>query len=682
MKLPVELLQKSENEFRKDPRAVADIQAEIALNDAFALDGQAHVNLRRIMIGAAAREPVDIAFERYIGTNDLLPINYLAIGSMQAQAVGRIRYFDKRELKTAFATGFMVSPDIMMTNYHVFPVDDAVGFGAMADDATIEFNYEFDVNGTLADSVVHALDPGAFFHSFKDLDLALVAVRPSDISGHHQLSQQGYLVLNGDLGKAGTGDSATIIQHPDGQQKQIAIRSNEVIDNSLADVIIYKSDTAQGSSGAPVFNNEWQLIALHSAGVAKKDQQGNYLDKDHKIIPIIQGRVDEARIVWLSNRGVRVSAIMKHLKAVPGVATHPLGAIFSSPAYTDTRSFVALSDPKPPETESKLAQTIAAITSGVPAAAPVEIRISIGGGPVVVTSTPISGMELQGPPGIFEVEKKLEDNQDFTTCSGYEAEFLDDRIPMPIPSGKLRKKLAFLRDRPSAYVLKYHHYSTIQHAVRRVPVVSAINVPGKYRYEALGKESRKDNWLRDNRIDYDAQLDDKWYAKSGFDKGHMSRREDAEWGTTMVAAKAAADMTCSYANAAPQVPSLNRAIFGYHGKWGILEQDLLEKGIKLEGGKAPRVSIFAGPLFDDEDPVYASVQVALSFFKIVAWYKDDTLQATAFRLSQEKLVGGIEFEELHFDELLKTEQKPITWIEEATDLQFPNVLKNADTYKR
>jgi len=677
MKLPVDLLQKAQSEFQKDPAAIAHIQADIAKKDALALDGPAHLELRRTMIAAAAREPADLAFERYIGTNDLLPINYLTIGSMQARAVGRIRYFDKREHKTAFATGFMISPEIMMTNYHVFPVDDVAGFAAMADDAAIEFNYEFDASGKLREPVVHVLDPNTFFHSLKDLDLAMVAVRPADISGRHQLTEQGYLVLNGNLGKAGIGESATIIQHPDGQQKQIALRSNEVVDNSLADVIVYKSDTAQGSSGAPVFNSEWQVIALHSAGVAKKDQQGNYLDKDDKIIPVIQGSIDEARIVWLSNRGIRISAIMKHLRATPGVATHPLGQIFSSPAYTDNRPFVALSDPKPSETERDLAQPLATVPAA-PSTAPVEIRITIGGGPVVV-SAPASGPQLQAAPEIFEVEKKLEDEQDFTRCLGYQAEFLDDRIPMPKPSDALRKKLAFLKDNPSAYTLKYHHYSSIQHAVRRVPVVSAINVTGKYRYAALGKDSRQDNWLRDNRIDYEAQLDDKWYARSGFDKGHLSRREDAEWGTNIAAAKNAADMTCSYANAAPQVPALNRAIFGFHGKWGTLEEKLLEEGIRLEAGKSSRICLFAGPLFEDDDPVYASVQVALSFFKIVAWYKDGALQATAFRLSQEKLVGQIEFEELHFDQLLKTEQKPITWIEKKTGLQFPNVLKKADT---
>src|SRR5205814_2432348 len=127
------------------------------------------------------------------------------------------------------------------------------------------------------------------------------------------------------------------------------------------------------------------------------------------------------------------------------------------------------------------------------------------------------------------------------------------------------------------------------------------------------------------------QLDDVWYAKSGFDKGHMSRREDAEWGTTMAAAKLAADMTCSYANAIPQVPALNRAIMGYHGMWGQLEGKLLEEGLELESGQSARICIFAGPLFDAEDPVYKSVQVALSCFKVVAWHDGSgKLRTTCF----------------------------------------------------
>jgi endonuclease G, mitochondrial len=211
-------------------------------------------------------------------------------------------------------------------------------------------------------------------------------------------------------------------------------------------------------------------------------------------------------------------------------------------------------------------------------------------------------------------------------------------------------------------------------------VVSAVNVHGRYRFDQLDESTRKDKWLRDNRIEYDVQLNDEWYAKSGFDKGHLSRREDAEWGRTVDAAKKATDMTCSYANAVPHVPAFNRAIFGYRGQWGRLEQEVLEQGVELEPGKAARICVLSGPLFLDDDPTYSAVQVALSCFKVIVWYdKDGNLRTTAFRLSQESLVGDIAFEALRFDKIFKPEQKPLAWIEKNTGLAFAQVMRDSDT---
>lgn len=137
----------------------------------------------------------------------------------------------------------------------------------------------------------------------------------------------------------------------------------------------------------------------------------------------------------------------------------------------------------------------------------------------------------------------------------------------------------------------------------------------------------------------------------------------------------------SYANAVPQVPAFNRAIMGYHGQWGRLEQMLLEQGVEGESGKSARICVYSGPIFLNDDPVYASVQVALSCFKVVAWFDArGALRATGFRLSQEKLVDGIDFEVLHFDKLFKMQQKPLAWIEGATGLAFPQALRDADTH--
>jgi endonuclease G, mitochondrial len=314
MKLPTKLIEHAEQQFAITPAAIRKIQTRIAAESPLVLDGPERVERRKRMIAAVAVENVADAFERYIGDNDLLPINYLLLGYLQSQAVGRIQYLDKREGKRAVATGFLVSESLMMTNHHVFPVSTAAEFKNFAGDPAIEFNYEYDLDGGRREPIRFALDPDQFFHASAKLDVALVAVKPFDSSGKNALKGQGYLVLNGQLGKAGVGDFASIIEHPDGREKQIAIRKNEIVNIDAPDAIVYVTDTAPGSSGAPVFNDQWQVIALHSAGVAKKNATGQYLDKNDQVIEPVNGRVDEERIVWLSNRGIRVSAIMDYLR--------------------------------------------------------------------------------------------------------------------------------------------------------------------------------------------------------------------------------------------------------------------------------------------------------------------------------------------------------------------------------
>ena len=681
MKLPVELIAQAEAQFKREPEEIAAIRERIKKTDARTLDGDKQFELRKEMIANVAREDVLDAQERYLGDNDLLPINYLLLGYLQSRAVGRLRYFDKAEGKVATATGFLISESLMMTNNHVFPVDDLAAFRNFAEDATIEFNYEFSLDGEKTAPVVFDLAPEEFLFTDKALDMTIVAVKPVDRSGQHNIKEQGYLVLNGTVGKAGLGDFATIIQHPEGNPKQIALRNNSIIDMNSREALIYVSDTAPGSSGAPVFNNEWQVIALHSAGVAKKNANGDYVDRDDQVIQPVNGKIDGNRVVWVSNRGIRVSAIMNELdKPETIVRSHPLVRALFSPAYTDSRPYAFLSRPK---FEPEVASTTAVVATpaapaAVPAMPPINIHISIGTGPTPTVTQTI------GAPAIItsdaELEKKFEDEMDYSSCTGYDENFMGLKIAIPTPSTALRKKLAFHLESPSTYLLKYHHYTVMHHAVRKVPVVSAINVHGKYRYSALGKDTRTDKWFRDNRIDFDVQLNDAFYATSGFDKGHMARREDAEWGTTMTKAKTAADMTCSYANAVPQVPALNRNIFGYHGLWGDLEMKLLEQGVKDENGQGARICVFNGPIFRSDDPVFKGVQVAMDFFKVVVWRgAGNVLRTTCFKLTQDDLVGEIEFEVLRFDEVFKTHQVSIADIESETGLRFSDTIRDADT---
>ena len=87
-----------------------------------------------------------------------------------------------------------------------------------------------------------------------------------------------------------------IIQHPDGGLKQAAFRNN-LVTRSEDEVLRYFTDTEHGSSGAPVCNDDWEVVALHRSS-AKLDKVSNF-----------QGR-DEAS----ANVGTQMAAILGHLR--------------------------------------------------------------------------------------------------------------------------------------------------------------------------------------------------------------------------------------------------------------------------------------------------------------------------------------------------------------------------------
>jgi endonuclease G, mitochondrial len=271
-----------------------------------------------------------------------------------------------------------------------------------------------------------------------------------------------------------------------------------------------------------------------------------------------------------------------------------------------------------------------------------------------------------------------EQNQDYSACEGYDDNFLGFPTPIPDLEKQLKRQAAKLTDEPESYILKYYHYSVIHHSVRKMPIVSAINIDADPK-KRKDNSARKDIWLRDNRIDLDVQLTNGFYAKSGFDKGHMSRREDADWGSTSTEARLSANLTCMHTNACPQVPEINRV--SAHGLWGQLEKIVLEKGVKKEEGEEARICVYNGPIFVSTDPAFKGVQVPLRFFKVIVWINaKEEKKTTAFILSQEDLVGDIQFEELQFDEEFKEHQCSVAYLENLTGISFTGI-REWDTFK-
>ncbi len=88
-----------------------------------------------------------------------------------------------------------------------------------------------------------------------------------------------------------------------------------------------------------------------------------------------------------------------------------------------------------------------------------------------------------------------------------------------------------------------------------------------------------------------------------------------------------------------------------------------------------RISVFTGPVFSDEDPVYFGVLVPVRFWKVIAFRHDETrkLCAIGYIMSQRDMLPGAEFVFGRF----QLYQAPIAEIESLTGLSFGK-LKNAD----
>lgn len=570
---------------------------------------------RKEMLKVKAPEPVDFAFERAIGRNDSLYSNFIEIMAITKRKVGRIVISIDGE--RAFGTGFMVAKNLMLTNWHVFPSAD------VARDSEVHFEYELDTGGREMTPVVFKFDTGIFFTS-QALDYSLIGVQPKDVTGKIELSSFGYLFLDNGLGKLGEKglEKLNIIHHPQGKPKQISIREN-TFDDVNETKIFYLTDTAPGSSGSPVFNDQWQVVGLHHKSVAKMAPDGiTYLDKDDKPIPVVDDKIDQSRIVWIKNEGIRISVVINHLKeANPGNAfiasladaPPPQTCCFMIKTAGDTAKEnttpVATTATPPPQSNNNNEITIQVPVSALNAQRSIDIsltsRVTETEKPSPVAApSPIGAMVPQEL--LLEIAKVDKEKQmDFSDCDGYDPNFLGVKIPLPQPKKSIQKQIALLKNKSNE--LKYFKYSVIFNALRRMPLISAVNVEGDAK-QRKDDSKRQDDWLRDSRIDADVQLFDKFYAGSQFDKGHMSRFEDANWDKKEADAKRNGIYTCFYTNACPQVVALNRA----GGFWGQLEKQVLEKGIKKEAGKQARMTVFNGPIFDEEkDRLFKSVTIPM-----------------------------------------------------------------------
>jgi V8-like Glu-specific endopeptidase len=264
--------------------------------------------------------------ERILGANDLVNIYFLEDALHVSKTVGRIWLGDDAGMLRGYGNGFMVSPTLLLTNHHVLPDAATAGY------SKVEFNYQLDDRDHLLASELFMFDPETFYYASETLDFALVAVKSINASGA-TLSQFGYNRLSKEEGKVIISQWLNIIQHPSGMPKQVGLRGNQLID-VLDNFLHYKTDTAPGSSGSPVYNERWEVVALHHSGVWSEDVDGNIVARDGKKWNAAMG---EDQIKWIANEGVRISSILKHLEQQHFEASPArlLSEVFNSPVNRD-----------------------------------------------------------------------------------------------------------------------------------------------------------------------------------------------------------------------------------------------------------------------------------------------------------------------------------------------------------
>lgn len=306
--------------------------------------------------------------ERILGANDLVNIYFLEDALRISKTVGRIWVCDNIGVLRGYGNGFMVSPVLLLTNQHVLPDSATAGF------SKIEFNFQLDDQHQLLPSHLFQLDPQSFYYSFEALDFALVAVKPINASGV-SVSEFGYNRLSAEEGKAIISQWLNIIQHPSGMPKQVGLRGNQLID-VLDQFIHYKTDTAQGSSGSPVYNEQWEVVGLHHSGVWEEDAHGNIVALDGGAWNSSMG---EDRIKWVANEGVRISSILRHLaeQHFPVPQAGLLSELFRAPAVPVPSKAGSMAQPVTVETSVMHAKTFVQANGKVSYTFPVSVSLGL-----------------------------------------------------------------------------------------------------------------------------------------------------------------------------------------------------------------------------------------------------------------------------------------------------------------
>jgi hypothetical protein len=243
--------------------------------------------------------PVDVT-EAIVSRDDMVPLGFLAGGVTAGRAVAKLLVprFENAAPRlvsgqpmTYRGTGWLVGPNLLMTNHHVINAREQGEDAAAEPDlrlqtAGMSVLFDYDSESAAGTSV-----PVAELVAWDTvLDYAVVRLAGD---GRPALPLSAEVVANITPNRA---VAVNVIQHPDGSPKRFGIRNN-LVSAATATELRYFTDTLGGSSGAPVLDDLWQVVGLHRGS------------------KFVAGVKFQGHDVAYVNVGTQISAILDNLKS-------------------------------------------------------------------------------------------------------------------------------------------------------------------------------------------------------------------------------------------------------------------------------------------------------------------------------------------------------------------------------
>jgi V8-like Glu-specific endopeptidase len=235
----------------------------------------------------------------------LMPVMFLEAGHRASRAVARLcvpQVFDGQprmngnQPSLVVGTGWLIAPTLLVTNHHVVSARFAADPPPRMSDLVLQATGAqawFDYVDAMKGSVIYPIT--GLEASDDQLDYAVLRVAGASLNEQRPVTDWGFLRLSPPTSVLRTGQPLNIVQHPGGDVKHIAIRRNDCVSASV-DEFLYLTDTLPGSSGSPVFNDDWQVVGLHRASRALPEKV--YL---------------RGELIRYNNLGIPIHRILQHL---------------------------------------------------------------------------------------------------------------------------------------------------------------------------------------------------------------------------------------------------------------------------------------------------------------------------------------------------------------------------------